>query len=61
LQNYAHQKDYGEYSLASYEVNGVTFYYPIEGDQVGYKYFPAIPVRIDITFRGDDISSGFKP
>jgi hypothetical protein len=58
---YAHQKDYGEYSLASYEVNGVTFYYPIEGDQVGYKYFPAIPVRIDITFRGDDISSGFKP
>jgi hypothetical protein len=57
---YVEQKDYGKYDLESYTVNGVTFYYPTEGDRVGYDYFPAIPVKTDIVFRGDDITSGFK-
>jgi hypothetical protein len=57
---YVNQKDYGKYELESYAVNGVTFYYPTEGDQVGYDYFPAIPVKTDIIFRGEDISAGFK-
>jgi hypothetical protein len=57
---YITQKEYGEYDLASYEVNGVTFYYPTEGDRVGYDKFPAIPRRVDIIFRGDDVSDGFK-
>jgi uncharacterized membrane protein YbaN (DUF454 family) len=57
---YVYQKTYGKYELESYVVNGVTFYYPTEGDQVGYDYFPAIPAKTDIIFRGDDISSGFN-
>jgi hypothetical protein len=57
---YITQKEYGEYDLASYEVNGVTFYYPAEGDRVGYDKFPAIPRKVDIIFRGDDVSDGFK-
>jgi hypothetical protein len=27
---------------------------------VGYDKFPALPSKIDIIFRGDDITSGFK-
>jgi hypothetical protein len=57
---YINQQAYGEYDLASYEVNGVTFYYPTEGDRVGYDKFPAIPRKVDIIFRGDDVSDGFK-
>jgi hypothetical protein len=57
---YLEQKGYGTYSLNSYEVNGVTFYYPESGDRVGYDSFPAIPREIDIVFRGDDMSDGFK-
>jgi hypothetical protein len=57
---YISQKSYGEYELDSYEVNGVTFYYPTSGDRVGYDKFPAIPEKIDIEFRGDNISEGFR-
>jgi hypothetical protein len=57
---YLNQKAYGEYDLDSYDVNGVTFYYPIEGDRVGYDKFPAIPEKIDIVFRGEDMSDGFR-
>jgi hypothetical protein len=57
---YVKQEGYGEYELDSYDVNGVTFYYSTEGDRVGYKYFPAIPSKTDIIFRGDDMSSGFR-
>jgi hypothetical protein len=46
--------------MESYVVNGVTFYYPTEGDRVGYDYFPAIPAKTDIIFRGEDLSEGFK-
>jgi hypothetical protein len=57
---YVEQKAYGEYDMESYVVNGVTFYYPTEGDRVGYDYFPAIPAKTDIIFRGEDLSEGFK-
>jgi hypothetical protein len=57
---YISQKPYGEYELDSYDVNGVTFYYPTSGDRVGYDKFPAIPEKIDIEFRGEDISEGFR-
>jgi hypothetical protein len=57
---YISQKSYGEYELDSYDVNGVTFYYPMSGDRVGYDKFPAIPEKIDIEFRGDNISEGFR-
>ena len=60
LLYYVNQQDYGVYELESYEANGVTFYYPTNGDRVGYREFPAIPARTDIVFRGHTIKEGFR-
>lgn len=53
------QKDYENYETSSYEIEGVTFYYPVSGDQVGYQDFPSAPVRVEIGFMGEDIGDGF--
>lgn len=57
---YVWQQDYGSYALESYEVNGVTFYYPIDGDRTGYHAFPSLPRQIPIAFRGESIEEGFR-
>jgi hypothetical protein len=57
---YITQQPYNEYELESYDVNGVTFYYSVDGDRVGYDKFPSIPTKVDIVFRGSDITDGFK-
>ncbi len=57
---YVRQQDYGSYSLLSYEIDGVTLYYPESGDRVGYEYFPAIPRAVDVELRGDGIEDGFR-
>ena len=54
------QKDYDNYETSSYEIEGVTFYYPKEGDQVGYDSFPSAPVKTEVEFLGQDLSDGFK-
>lgn len=53
------QKDYDNYAAADYEIEGCTFYYPVEGDQVGYESFPSSPARAQIGFLGEDIGDGF--
>lgn len=53
------QKDYDNYAVADYEIEGHTFYYPVEGDQVGYESFPSSPARAQIGFLGEDIGDGF--
>ena len=60
LPYYVAQQNYGSYELDSYEVNGVTFYYPVSGDRVGYDAFPAIPRKVEIEFRGDTLKQGFR-
>lgn len=60
LPYYVAQQNYGSYELDTYEVNGVTFYYPVSGDRVGYDAFPAIPRKVEITFRGDTLKQGFR-
>lgn len=60
LPYYVAQQNYGSYELDSYEVNGVTFYYPVSGDRVGYDVFPAIPRKVEIEFRGDTLKQGFR-
>ena len=57
---YIWQEDYGTYELESYEVNGVTFYYPVVGDRTGYDYFPASIAKVDLEFRGETIEEGFR-
>ena len=53
------QKDYENYETFSYEMNGMTFYYPAEGDQVGYESFPSAPSKVEVTMMGKTIGDGF--
>lgn len=53
------QKDYENYEVVSYKINGFTFYYPSTGDQVGYDSFPSSPSKAEIGFWGEDIADGF--
>ena len=53
------QKDYDNYETLSYEIEGVTFYYPKEGDRVGYDSFPSAPVKTDVVFLGGIVKDGF--
>ena len=53
------QKDYENYETYSYEIDGVTFYLPVEGDQVGYESFPSSPSVPEIGFLGEGIRDGF--
>lgn len=57
---YVNQKDYGSYENEVYEINGESFYYPLEGDRIGYEAFPSSPMRAEIEFRGETIEEGFR-
>lgn len=54
------QKDYDNYETVSYELHGYTFYYPLQGDRVGYRDFPSAPIKAEDIFLGDTIREGFK-
>lgn len=53
------QKDYENYETYTYEIDGVTFYCPVEGDRVGYAAFPSSPQEAQIAFLGDGLEDGF--
>ncbi|MCM1121735.1 MAG: hypothetical protein NC416_04050 [Eubacterium sp.] len=53
------QKDYENYETDSYEINGARFYYPVNGDQVGYDAFPSAPAKVEVRFLGQNIGDGF--
>ena len=53
------QKDYENYAVESCEIEGVTFYYPVRGDQTGYDAFPSAPAKPRITFLGTGLADGF--
>lgn len=54
------QKDYENFAAESCEIEGVTFYYPVEGDRTGYDAFPAAPAKPQIVFLGDGLADGFR-
>jgi hypothetical protein len=56
------QQDYGSYDVENFELGGETFYYPSEGDQVGYYPFPSAThdVTGEVELMGSDLKSGFK-
>lgn len=54
------QKDYENFETIAYELHGYTFYYPAQGDQTGYRDFPAAPQKAEDIFRGETIEEGFK-
>lgn len=53
------QKDYENYEMIPYEIEGATFYYPAQGDRAGYQSFPSSPTVAQIGFLGKDIADGF--
>lgn len=53
------QQDYSSYELESYEIDGKTFYYPVNGDQTGYEPFPSAPTKAKVTLMGEEIDDGF--
>lgn len=53
------QKDYDNYEVISYQIEGITFYYPVQGDRVGYEAFPSSPTVAQIGFIGENIADGF--
>ncbi len=53
------QKDYENYETRSYEIEGITFYCPVEGDRVGYEAFPSSPQEAKIRLLGDGLADGF--
>ena len=56
------QQDYGEYPVSEFEIDGTTIYYPTEGDQVGYKPFPAATHDMtgEIEFYDGELKNGIK-
>ncbi len=54
------QKDYENYETYSYEIDGVTFYCPVEGDRVGYESFPSSPTKANIALLGEGLADGFR-
>lgn len=54
------QKEYENYDVESCKIEGVTFYYPVKGDQTGYDAFPAAPAKPQIVFLGDGLADGFQ-
>ncbi len=54
------QQDYGKYEAEEYILHDVTFYYPTEGDRLGYDKFPSAPIKAEDIFIGDSIKNGFK-
>lgn len=60
---YICQKDYDTSSMAEYDMNGVTIYYPVEGQITGYQYFPSSSYHIMLAnteLRGNTLKDGFR-
>lgn len=53
------QKDYENYEVEEYWIEGVKFYCPAEGDRTGYEAFPSSPSQAGIKFRGTGLEDGF--
>lgn len=55
------QQDYGTYATNTFKINGTTFYYPTEGDQVGYYPFPAATYDVtgEVEMMGENLKDGF--
>lgn len=54
------QKDYENFAVETCEIEGVTFYYPVQGDQTGYDAFPSAPAKPQIAFLGTGLADGFR-
>ena len=56
---FIYQKDYENYKVEEYRIEGITFYRPAEGDRTGYDAFPSSPSGAGIYLRGAGLGDGF--
>ena len=57
---FVYQKEYENFETENYELEGIIFHYPVEGDRVGYEAFPSSPGRAGIELRGTGLNDGFR-
>lgn len=58
---YISQQDYFTGETYSYQMEGVTFYVPLDQGQIGYEKFPGVPYeRYDFELRGEKLEEGFR-
>lgn len=55
---WVHQKDYENYEVQSYQIEGINFYYPVQGDKVGYESFPSAPMKVEVELLGQELADG---
>ncbi len=57
------QQDYGRYETAEFTLGPDTYYYPADGDQIGYYPFPAAThdVTGEVELMGSSIKDGYMP
>jgi len=60
LPYYVTAQPYEEYPVVEYEAGGHIFYCPVNGDQTGYKSFPAAPGMYNGGFGSEDLKDGFR-
>ena len=57
---YIMQTDYADGEATTQEVDGILFYVPTQGGQIGYDKFPSSIFPQPIELRGDSIEDGFR-
>ncbi len=57
---YIAQQDYGSSECEAFEVDGITFYWPLYDERVGYDTFPVVFQDLEFELRGDSIRDGFR-
>jgi hypothetical protein len=58
----AGQQDYGVYETGTFKLGDTTFYYPLEGDKVGYAPFPSATHDLtgEVDLMGGNLTNGIK-
>ncbi len=54
------QQEYNQYDLNEKTIDGISFYYPVEGDRTGYDPFPSAPSLEGFELLGNKLTDGFK-
>ena len=57
---YFAQRDYDVHEATTVEIDGITFYVPLQQGQIGYDKFPSSLFVYPVELRGDGLKDGFR-
>ncbi len=62
IKYFVEQQDYGNYKTETFKIGDTVFYYPSEGDRVGYAPFPSATRDLtgEVEFIGENLGKGIK-